>query len=97
MEASMLPQDLQTLLDSEVLRRVSGIEFVIDELRHQTRTWMGWNVVIYALRVEDGDEGRPLFEIVEETESLGEDIVLSSADSDEAAFWITEHIREKEK
>jgi hypothetical protein len=50
----------------------------------------GWSVVTYSLRIEAGDESQPVFEIVEETEDVGEDIVVSSADPDEAAAWIEE-------
>jgi hypothetical protein len=46
--------------------------------------------VTYSLRTEAGDEDQPVFEIVEEVEDIGEDIVVSSADPGEAAAWIEE-------
>lgn len=71
-------------------------DFAIDALWHRQRTWMGWTPVFYSLRIEEDDEGQPLFEIAEQTESYGEEIVVSSPDPDEAASWITESIEEQD-
>lgn len=95
--ANELPVEIEALLQAGALRRVSDSEFVIDTLQHRVRTWMGWNTVSYELRIEEDDDGRPLYEIAEQTEELGEEIVLSSADADDAAFWVTDQIEEKER
>jgi hypothetical protein len=50
---------------------------------------------MYSLRIEEDDDGHPLFEIVEETREHGDDTILCSEDPDEAACWITEHIQFK--
>ncbi|MDB5354880.1 MAG: hypothetical protein JWN24_1333 [Phycisphaerales bacterium] len=91
------PSEIRELLKAGALRRVSDTEFAIDALQHRVRTWMGWNTVSYELRIEEGDEGQPLYEIAEQTEELGEQIVLSSADVDDATFWVTDQIQEKER
>jgi hypothetical protein len=56
---------------------------------------MGWNDVSYSLRIEDYDEGS-MFEIAEEMRELGNDIIVSSGDADEVAYWIKNQIEEKE-
>ena len=62
-------------------------------MRHRERCGSGgWSVVTYSLRIEADDEGQPVFEIVEEVEDVGEDIVVSSADPGEAVAWIEEQI-----
>jgi hypothetical protein len=92
-----LPSEIQNLLNAAEIRRVDEDEFVIDALRHRERTWMGWNIVVYTLRIEEDDAGQSLFEIIEQTESLGEDVVVSSTDPDEVAYWITDQIVEKNR
>lgn len=91
-----LPPEIQDLLDSGTLRRSAENTFAIDALRHRERTWLGWSIVTYELRVDVGDDGQTWFEIAEETMEIGEDIVLATTDADEAASWITELIAEKE-
>ena len=44
----------------------------------------------YSLRIEADDEGRAVFEIVEEVEDAGEDTLVASSDPGEAAAWIEE-------
>jgi len=92
-----LPPELQALVDTEILRRIDENEFSIDALSHRTRTGGGWADVTYVLRIEEDDEGQPQFEITEETEDMGGDVVVCSTDADEAAYWITEQIEEKER
>lgn len=92
-----LPSELRELLEDGTLRRSDDDEFAIDALRHRERTWMGWNTVIYTLRIDEDDDGQPLFEIVEETEYLGGDIILASSDPDEVAYRIRELIQEKDE
>jgi hypothetical protein len=92
-----LHSDIRGLLQAGALRRVSDTEFAIDALQHRVRTWMGWNTVSYELRIEEDDGGQALYEIAEQTEELGEQIVLSSTDVDDATFWVTDQIQEKER
>lgn len=89
------PVDLQELLTKGILRKVSEDEFSIDALSHRQRTWLGWTDVRYTLRIEEDDEGESVFDIVEETCELGEDVVVSSTDADEVACWITAALEEK--
>ena len=62
-------------------------------IRHHELTSLGWTDVFYDLRIDhDDDTGHPLYDTVEWTREQGEDILLSTPNPDEAAFWITEHI-----
>jgi hypothetical protein len=91
-----LPPELQDLLNAGTLRRSTENTFAIDALRHRERTWLGWSIVTYELRIDVGDDEQNWYEIAEETMEIGEDIVLATTDADEAASWITELIDGKE-
>jgi hypothetical protein len=55
---------------------------------------MGWTDVLYDLRIDqDDDNDHPLYDIIEWTRDDGEDILLSTPNPDEAAWWITDHIQ----
>lgn len=58
---------------------------------------MGWTTVIYELRIEEDDDGRAGYEIVERTESLGDETVDCWQDSDDAAGWIEQMMQEQEQ
>jgi hypothetical protein len=92
-----LPLEIQELLDAGTIRDCGDDEFVIDSLRHRTRTGYGWDTVIYVLRIEDDDEGKPSYDVIEQTESYGEDVIESYESADEAAYWITNSIEEMEE
>jgi len=91
---SELPPSIQHLLNRGALRRIDDGEFVIDGLRHRQRSWMGWTTVIYELRIEEDDDGRAYYEIVEQTESLGDETVDCWQDPDDAACWIEQMLEE---
>lgn len=71
-----------------------SMSLAVDDLRHRQRTWLGWSTVIYSLRIEEYDEGRVSYDVVEQTESLGEETVVCSEDPDDAACWIEEMLQE---
>ena len=52
----------------------------------------GWSIVIYELRIEEQEDGRACYEVVEETESLGEQTLVWSEDPEDAACWIEEMV-----
>src|SRR5437868_3206657 len=93
--ARELPAELKELLAAGILRHVDQDEYSIDGLSHPERTWLGWVNISYSLRIEEDDDGHPLFEIVEETREHGDDSILCSEDPDEAVCWITEHVESK--
>jgi hypothetical protein len=64
-------------------------EYVIDPLWHRQLTSLGWQTFIYRLTIdEETDEGR--YEIAEETEYQGDDILLWTDDVDEIVSWIAD-------
>jgi hypothetical protein len=84
---------LQTMVDNETLRHISSHngerEYVIDTFRHRELTAIGWQTVIYRLTIDDeAEEGR--YEIAEETEYQGDDVLLWTNDADEVVSWIEE-------
>ena len=92
-----LPSEIRELVEDGTLRRLDDDEFAIDALQHRQRTWMGWNIVYYTLRIDEDDDGRTMFEVVEETEYLGGDTVVYSGDPDEVESWIRQLISEKDE
>jgi hypothetical protein len=52
--------------------------------------------VTYSLRIEADDEGQPVFEIVEETEDFGSEVLINSTDPEEATSWIEHQLEEFE-
>jgi len=89
---AVLPPELQELVGTGKLRRISDTEFVIDALRHRVNTGWGWQTMVYTLRIgelEDCD-----FEIVEESEYSGEECLLATSDAEEVEDWITQQIDE---
>ena len=96
-QARELPVELRELLDEGMIRPVGEDEFAIDALRHRERTWMGWNSDYYTLEIEGDDDGHALFLINEETEYLGGDIIETSTDPDEIAYWIREMVSGKDE
>lgn len=94
---SQLPESIQSLLDRGVLRRIDDTEFVIDDLQHRERTYLGFSFVTYRLEIGEDDEGRACYEIIEETESLGEDTIDCYEDPDDAAYWIENMIEKMDE
>ena len=88
-----LDPDLQAMVDNETLRHISTHggehEYVIDPFRHRQLTPLGWQTVIYRLTIdEEAEEGR--YEIAEESEYQGGDVLLWTDDADEVVSWIAE-------
>jgi hypothetical protein len=87
---------LQALVDNQTLRHSSsdgGIhEYVIDAFRHRELTGLGWQTVVYCLTI---DEETGEYEITEESEYQGGDVVLSTDSADEVVSWIWERETEE--
>jgi hypothetical protein len=96
--AKELPPELQDLLTAGILQPTGDAdEYSIDPLDHRQRSWLGWVDVFYTLRIDEGEDGRPDYEIVEGTREHGDDTVLCSPDPDEVACWISEMVEGKEE
>jgi hypothetical protein len=50
----------------------------------------------YTLLIDEDEQGRPQYEIVEGTREHGDDTVVCTPDTDEAACWITDLLDSKD-
>jgi hypothetical protein len=96
-ERKTLPEELEALIKDGTLRAVGDGDYAIDALTHREREGTGWGTVTYTLEVGEDDDGRPLYEIREETGESGGDVLVSTNDADDAASWISGMIEEMEE
>jgi len=86
---------IQKLVENATLRHVSSEgtshEFVIDPMLRKARTSFGRQTIIYTLRIDSSADEGGRFEIEEEPEMQGGEVLLSTDDASEVVVWIEEN------
>ena len=70
-------------------------EYVIPALQHRKPTWLGWQDIIYCLIVDDDAQPGDRYTIESQSESSGNDTILTTDAPDEVEAWIAGYLKDR--